>query len=201
MSDFSALGRFKPENTTVVAKSSEKAPKAFRWGGNGTIVAFDQSLANTGYIVAEVTKNQLSVVASGVIGTVNSGGRKSWTDTLYRARELIKPIRAVIAEYQPVMILHEMPPISNSRSMHRPDSSILSALAIWVAAGDLPIRMVDARTVKRHLTGRAGATKKEVRTALESRLGAVLDDKHLRKNEHTFDALGILYTYLTKEHK
>ena len=201
MSDFSALARFKPVNATNAAKSTETAPKAFKWTGNGKIVSFDQSLANTGYVVAEVAQKQISVIASGTIHTVNSGGRKSWTDTLYRARELIEPIRGVVAEHDPVLILHEMPPIGNSRSMHRPDSSILSALAIWVAVDPLPIRMVDARTVKRHLTGKAGATKKEVRTALESRLGGVLDDKHLRRNEHTFDALGILYTYITKERK
>jgi len=201
MPDFSILTRFQPINTTNVAKSTETAPKAFRWTGNGTIVAFDQSLANTGYVVAEVAQKRISVVASGTIQTVNSGGRKSWTDTLYRARELIEPIREVVTQHDPVLILHEMPPIGNSRNMRRPDSSILSAFAIWVAVDPLPIRMVDARSVKRHLTGKSGATKKEVRTALESRLGGILDDKHLRRNEHTFDALGILYTYITKEHK
>jgi len=199
VSDFSALNQFRP--AAKVTESDETPPKSFRWTGNGVIVAFDQSLANSGYVVAEVAQKRLSVMASGTIHTVTTGGRKSWTDTLYRARELIEPMGAVLAEYQPVLIIHEMPPIGNSRSMRRPDSSILSSLALWVAAGETPIRMVDARAAKKYLTGKPGATKKEVRTALEKRLGDVFQAPDLRKNEHTYDALALLITFIHKESK
>lgn len=198
MSDFSSLKRFQPTSSTSHAKKTVNAP--IRWTGDGTVVAFDQALANTGYVVAHFRPKVMKVIASGTLHTTSSGGRTSWTDTLYRARELIRPIRKILAEHEPRIIVHETPPIGNSRSMRRPDSSILSAMAIWVAAEDTPIRMIDARAAKRYLTGKAGATKKEVRTALENRLGDVFAEPHLRKNEHVYDALALLVTY-TKDSK
>ena len=59
--------------------------------------------------------------------------------------------------------------------------------------------MVAAQKVKKHLTGDAQATKRQVREALELRFAVQLDNKSFRKNEHTFDSLGIGVTYIDKE--
>ena len=63
--------------------------------------------------------------------------------------------------------------------------------------GGIPTQMVKCESrVKKHLTGNRNAKREEVRAALEKRFEVQLKAPGLRKNEHTFDALGIAVTYL-----
>jgi Holliday junction resolvasome RuvABC endonuclease subunit len=56
--------------------------------------------------------------------------------------------------------------------------------------------MVSNNRVKAYLTGNRNAKKKEVRAALQKRFEVQLKTPGFRKNEHTFDALGVAVTYL-----
>ena len=196
MPDFSLLTKFKP-NATIVPIApfiKKKSSQEFRIG---TVVAFDQALANTGYVICEIADDKPFVVTEmGTLHTTTTDGRTAWDDNFYRTCELESAVSLLLDEKSPDLVLCEMPPVGQSGKMRRTESSILAASAIWSARWPLPVEMVAARKVKKHLTDNPSASKTEVRQALEERFGDALDNSLFHKNEHTFDALGIAVTYL-----
>jgi|HubBroStandDraft_6_1064221.scaffolds.fasta_scaffold717569_1 Holliday junction resolvasome RuvABC endonuclease subunit len=204
MTDFSPLTTFAPDalpvtdmETMVDAAMSELDSMAF--SSEGTIMSFDQSLANTGYVVLDYCLAVgVSVLEMNVIHTYTVNDNTSWTDTLQRPTQLVPPISALIGKYHPRIILHEMPPVGKGPFVHRSDSSIVTAAAIWILAdmAEIPVQMVAANRMKKHITGNAKASKAEVRAALEARFDDKIRMPGFRRNEHTFDALGIAITYL-----
>ena len=175
MPDFSLLTKFKP-NATIVPIApfiKKKSSQEFRIG---TVVAFDQALANTGYVICEIADDKPFVVTEmGTLHTTTTDGRTAWDDNFYRTCELESAVSLLLDEKSPDLVLCEMPPVGQSGKMRRTESSIL---------------------VKKHLTDNPSASKTEVRQALEERFGDALDNSLFHKNEHTFDALGIAVTYL-----
>ena len=204
-SNFDDLEEFRPsppdpKTDTVLPKIDLTVVPT--WAGDGKIVAFDQALANTGFVIFEIDiVDGLKIHAMDVIHTVSTGGRKSWEDNLYRSTEIFERVSLLLQDWRPALVLHETPPVGQSSKMHRTDSSVVAATAIQCACRlrKCPTGMVAAQKVKKHLTGDAQATKRQVREALELRFAVQLDNKSFRKNEHTFDSLGIGVTYIDKE--
>lgn len=125
-----------------------------------TILAFDQSLANTGWAlisggkVTEVGNIKTEDEATGHEGNLN------------RSLKVFAAVNQLIWRTAPDRIVHELPPVGSR--MVRPESSLLSALAIWLAAylDDLDVTMVGAQKAKKRWTGSARSSKAELKAAL-----------------------------------
>jgi Holliday junction resolvasome RuvABC endonuclease subunit len=171
-------------------------------GEHGILIAFDQSLANTGYVVIDCDPILgVSFLEMGCFHTVTIDQRKSWDDTFNRSVQLFDFLRILVGKYEPTLILHETPPVGESPYVRRADSSIVTATVIRTVAAlnHTQVEMVGAQSVKAYLTGNRNAKKKEVREALEIRFDIQLKTPGLVLNEHTFDALGIAVTFLEKK--
>lgn len=154
MPDLSALSDFKAE------ADSEIGPV---WHTTtDTILAFDQSLANTGWALISGGK----VTETGNIKTVKED--KGHEDNLKRALIVFNRVNSLIFKTVPDRIVHETPPVGSR--MVRPESSLITALSIRVAAQleDVPVTMVGAQKAKKRWTGSARAEKSEVKEALLS---------------------------------
>jgi Holliday junction resolvasome RuvABC endonuclease subunit len=162
---------------------------------NGRAIAFDQSLASTGYVLFTFD-GSLQVEDMGMIKT--SSTFSGWTDNFYRAQWIYTEVVNLFGQHKLDLVLHEMPPIGGSPFLRRPDASIVAATAIQCAASHvgLEVKMVSAQVVKKYLTGNYRAEKKGVREALLERFGTTLQGHKFSLNEHTYDALGIAVTYV-----
>ncbi len=100
---------------------------------------------------------------TGMCRTVDDvGGHEG---ALLRAQQLLACLREVIAQVDPDLLVHEIPPVGSR--MIRPESSLLAAFALHVAgAGMRPVVMLGAQQVKKRLTGNAKAEKSEVKAAV-----------------------------------
>lgn len=201
--DFSKLTTFAPDAPApaddIEAMVDDAMSGLDATSSEGTILTFDQSLANTGYVVLDYCLAVgISILEMDVIHTYTVNNNTSWTDTLQRGTQLAPHVSSLIIKYHPRLILHEMPPVAKGPFIHRSDSSIVTAEAIWVVAdmAEIPVVMVSAQKAKKHLTGNAKASKQEVRAALEARYEEKLRMPGFRRNEHTFDALALAVTYL-----
>ncbi len=207
MTDFSKLTTFAPgappaDDIETMVDDAMFGLDGPAFSTEGTVLSFDQSLANTGYVVLDYCLAVgVSILEMDVVHTYTVNNNTSWTDTFQRATQLAPHVSSLIIKYHPRIILHEMPPIGKGPFVHRSDSSIVTAVAIWLVAdmGEIPVAMVAANKMKKHLTGNPKASKAEVRAALEARYDEKLRMPGFRRNEHTFDALGIAVTYLEGE--
>ncbi len=202
--DLSRLDEFNPTHTEVeieVELALVQVPDCVQFGAESTIVSFDQSIANTGYVVLRPDDiDGIEIITMGVFNTTASPDMMQWENTLHRSTQLFAFVVDLLREHNPTLVLHETPPVGHSR-MFNTESSIVTATVVRNVAATLamPVQMVSANRVKKHLTGNRNAKKKEVRQALEKRFEVQLKTPGLRKNEHTFDALGIAITYLEEE--
>lgn len=168
------------------------------------VLAFDQSLASTGWALIQPTHPFL--VEAGMIRTKPpvpgyEGDFQRGVEIQHAASRLIFDF--LIDALDPGMkliVAHEMPPVGIVEGLGR--ASLLSGMAIRCAAAmaDTPVVMVGAQRAKHRLTGDRDATKPQMRQA-------VLDFwPHLEGtkpwNEHTRDAisLGIVAIEESKEH-
>lgn len=185
---FDSLAQFAPVPTEVKIRAST-------WSGHG--FAFDQSLTNTGYVefsYGGIESDGLSIIDMKTLHT--AADTSGWSSTLARAAEIFEKVCTVIEKGADI-VLCESPPVGNGPGLHRVESSIVTATAVWCAAQvyALPVDIVSANRVKKYLTGKPNAAKIEVRRVLEARLPEQLAQAHLHKNEHVFDALGIAVTW------
>jgi Holliday junction resolvasome RuvABC endonuclease subunit len=199
--DLSRLEEFNPsiQIETEVEFESVCIPDTLMWGLDAIIVSFDQSIANTGWVVIKPDEiDGIKIVAMGLFQTQASADMMIWENNLYRSTQLFALVTDLLREHVPTLVLHETPPTGHSARMYNTESSIVTATVVSNVAAlmSIPSKMVQANRVKAYLTGNRNAKKNEVRKALERRFEIQLKTPGFRKNEHTFDALGIAVTYL-----
>ena len=200
MNDLSVLDRFKPFAVSVITETGfvDRGDLTVPQGmSDGTIISFDQSLANTGYAVLDYDSVVgISILEMDVIHTISRYGNKSWEDTLDRCTQLLEKVTELFLKFSPAIILHEMPPVG--RGMYRAESSVVTATVIRCvgALKGVSVSMVSAQRVKKYLTGDGNAKKQLVKKALGQRFEIQLKTPGLKWNEATADSLGIAVTYL-----
>lgn len=156
------------------------------------IMAFDQTLANCGWVSVLVNEGELYPIESGTI-------KGQWLDA-----GMLEPVREAVAlrelasafmvRQNPSLVLVELPPIRRP-GMER-ESSLLACTAVMMAAADhgLTVVGVSAQQAKRRLTGFANAKKPQVRLAVQERWP---EYKTLLTNEHTRDAWVLAWEWWT----
>lgn len=161
----------------------------------GSILAVDQSIANSGWAYIVSDTDSFVVQGTGNLKTYEMA--KSHEDTLRRAVVCYRQYRSLIESFDPVLVVHEMPPVGNH--MARPESSLVSAAALRMAAYDakVTIRMVGAQRAKKVITGNGNAAKSEVKEKL---LKLVPDLTRLKPiNEHVIDAVALAWVAVREE--
>jgi Holliday junction resolvasome RuvABC endonuclease subunit len=203
--DFSRLEEFNPSRDQVeveIELALVQIPSFVRFGADATIISFDQSLANTGYVVLKPDEmDGVQIKAMGLFQTHASPDMMQWESDFHRSIQLFTFVTELIGEHLPTLILHETPPVGHAARMFRTESSIVTATVIRNVAAltSIPTQMVSANRVKAYLTGNRNAKKKEVADALKKRFEIQLKTPGFRLNEHTFDALGVAITYLEEQ--
>jgi len=163
----------------------------------GVLLAFDQSLSNTGYVVLDsqsvgFLKPQVVFRATGMLKARDDV--KGHEKVLDRAMDLFWEVQDVCREHRPTWVTFETPPVGGR--MSRPESSLLGAHSIRLAAlienPFVKAVMVSRQKAAKRWTGNGNADKKVVRAALE----ALLTYHQIEKpqgpwNEHVVDALSL----------
>ena len=197
--DFTALGDFAgaapepPAQRALITAESTYRP--------ASVLAFDQSLGNCGYVHVQ-TLAGLTVVECGVLKANPALNLRSNVDMLTAHDHLVTQIIHVVRNLNITADLlermewvHEMPP-HMGKVAGNGASSLLAAAAVRFAARAVgaPITVISAQTVKKALTGSAKAEKPKVRAAIDAL--PVVGPGGRPKNEHTREALGLAVTYL-----
>lgn len=206
--DMSGLDIFNPAGIEVVTEAYEIIAEVSLpdMEGDTKILAFDQAIANTGWVVLQHKPRTVTeILAAGTIKTVTLDNRVSWDDTLERSTRLMQEALDLMWFHAPNLVLHEMPPVGQGPFMRASWSSIVAATAVRCAAhqAKLPIDQVSAQTVKKSLTGNGNAKKQEVRKVIDGLVesGALFIDPEykIRLNEHIVDAIGLALVYYRSE--
>lgn len=165
-----------------------RKPSRIQVNFEGLVLAFDQTLSSTGWCLMRSKGYIVEAVRTGMC-TTNAENKGSDQD-LVRGELIFNQFQTVIENNEPMWIVHEAPPVGGGK-LSRPESSLLAALALRIAAAQYvtPLTMIHARKAKNRLTGNPGATKKEVREGVLWQLPTITDFKPL--NEHVYDAAAI----------
>lgn len=183
MSDFSALTRFagakgaEPKGARRVKEWTPPVPEDFE---PGEVLAFDQSLANTGWVHLVFGLNGVfRVVDAGSFGTDETKAR-GVTQTLLRAEEhhgivfslMAQKFPAATANQSSLKVAYETPPVGGR--MSRPESSLTSAVAIRIAARQYGCSaiQVGSQSAKKMICGNGNAEKKDAHAALSRVAGS-----------------------------
>ncbi len=186
MTDLSALDRFKDQQP--VSEEAEFSPETKEdlivpIVKNRKILSFDQSLANTGYVLLF----DMGISFTGNLKAVEKlSGHQG---TLNRVVPLYNEVYAVIAQMNPDLVVYETPPAGGR--MMRPESSLMAATVLEIAAAKLliPTVMIGAQKAKKRFTGNGNAKKAEVREVIKRLDPSVMTMKPM--NEAIFDSIAI----------
>ncbi len=160
------------------------------------ILAFDQTLTNTGWVLFEAYGDEIQILRKGTLKcqtTLNS--HESLLDKadqleihLYRLTERVSPL--VTHDF---MVVMERPAVAGFRT----ESSLMAAreVARMCDSMNWPWTMVANNTMKKFLGLKTKSKKSEVRDALMKRV----DVSSREWNEHSRDALALGLTYVEKE--
>jgi Holliday junction resolvasome RuvABC endonuclease subunit len=186
----------------------EPPPRPDYWGAERTrsIMAFDQAIANTGWVVMHYDFFDPPLMyAIGTIKVPTLEARTSWDDTLERSTRLMGAVVDLLYLYCPDLVLHEMPPVGTGPFVRAAYSSVVAATAVRCAAAtrNMDIAQVSANSAKKCLTGNGNAKKPEVRKAVQALIdGGELKrnpDEKFQLNEHITDAIALAWTYGTEK--
>ena len=154
------------EQLDLLATQPSKAPdpwtlKPFDPVVCGNVLAFDQALANTGWCLMRPIYPY--VIRTGVIRTDTDIGHEG---NLSRTILVHDAVKALIDTHLD-LVVHETPPVGPG--MYRPESSLLAATAIRIAAHDhgVALTMAPAQRAKVRLTGDAQATKADIKAGIK----------------------------------
>jgi len=194
MKEFGTLARFR-EGETKKAPAAFVPPTKF---AQGTILVFDQSVSATGWVVLASAKD-LRVLAAGSFLLPAVDYPSGHEGTLRRGVVITQQAEEVLTRYHFFgisRVIHEAPPVGGR--MARPESSLVAALAVRVAAErfGLPVSCVQNQHSKKVLTGSATVDKKDWHRALGR---YSIDGKHKVTNEGQRDALCLGLTFLIDE--
>jgi hypothetical protein len=167
---------------------------------SGTVVCFDQSIANTGWVYVTSGPEGVLLRDCGSIPILPEGYPRGHEGTLMRGDVLGSKIERILNTIPgDVHVLHETPPIATGK-MSRPESSLVAAAVIRQVARrlGLPVSMVANQHSKKVLVGNGNADKKQWHKALDrlpwsSHVGAK------PTNEGQRDAFCLALTYLLEK--
>jgi hypothetical protein len=195
--DLTILRDFSAPSPVVVAPTLARIHPGKRYRGPASVLAFDQSLANCGWVHLQTTMDGAipSVVAYGVIKSRAALNLRSNIDALIAHDEMIDSIVTLVRDLNisgsfldRMEWVHETPP-NAGRVVGSGVSSMLAAAAVRAAAREFgkAMSVVGAQTVKKAVTGSARSEKPAVRAAIDA-----LDlQGKMPTNEHTREALGV----------
>lgn len=183
-----AVGPLVPEEDVAF-----EGPPTFQ---TGEVVAFDQSIANTGWIHLRSDAQGLQVLACGSLAVPPEGYPKGHAGTLLRADHLAWLADGILRRLPVTNVVHETPPIATGR-MSRPESSLVSAAVIRQVAQrhGHPVTMVSNQHSKKVLVGNGNATKHQWHEVLQR--VTLLGSKPT--NEGQRDAACLALTYLIEK--
>jgi Holliday junction resolvasome RuvABC endonuclease subunit len=189
LSDFRADAQMKGDPTKVTT---------FRWA-HAIVVGFDQSLANTGWVVLRTQEYSATMEFAGMI-TTKPGDKPGFEDTFGRATSAFFEMREVITsakQHGEVLVVHEMPSVGPpmKRQSRNQEAGPSAAMAVRCAAASVGVKLVmlNAQHVKKVITGSARAEKLDVRESLLAMPTLTLMSGGPR-NEHVYDALALAVT-------
>jgi Holliday junction resolvasome RuvABC endonuclease subunit len=153
----------------------------------------DQSLANSGIVLMECAEVPKIISKTMLRSTTLLDSSEA---TLRRAEDMVEEFRLFLGDHSHIvridLIIHETPPRANQ--LQRPESSLLAALALRLAAKPLGLSYtsVTANAAKKHFTGSGNATKAKMRERMWERYP---EFKTFKLNEHQADAAALVVTY------
>ncbi len=177
---------------------------------HGCVVAFDQTLNNTGWALLRHDFNGLRLMNCGMLRPPEDH-LQSFEATYTRTRRLRDKVELLLGHLRetvgydidrvPMRVVHERPAISG----HRIESALMAGYAIYeVTSGTA--RMVSNQHAKKTLLGRAGTkqnpvTKAHVKDAVERYIPSPAISRRLMWNEHIRDAcmLGLTHFHDTAQ--
>lgn len=162
----------------------------------GWVLGVDQTIASTGWAFVQFykddeKKHRVHVIETGMVKTEPTA-LKGYYDTFARLDTIFDAYRELVTRFYEYDIAHEMPAVFGNRT----DSSIIAATALRCAArsSGLTYTMYGAQRVKKIVTGKANASKAEVKSGVKSLAPNVVNCKPA--NEHTYDAVAIAITHM-----
>ena len=165
---------------------------------DGTVLAFDQSLNATGYVLLRCDRGHLCIEQASQIPMPEISAKGHEANLLKGValwQRMCAVLTATASGYPGAEIAHETPPVGGR--MARPESSLLSALSLRIAAATFgwEVTMVGAQKAKRWIAGNANADKKTAHAALAQHFGDLPGYEYIT-NEAKCDALMIALTIL-----
>lgn len=157
-----------------------------------TVIAFDQALANTGWVQVQFKRGHLPIVIEvGMLGT-EAPDLKGHAANLTRSLDLYHQFGWVLDRRVCDLVVHETPPVGSH--MSRPESSLLAADGLWHTADrlGLTVKMVANQRAKKILAGNAKVDKRGLRLAVLQHLPDL--ERRRPANEHTYDAAALALT-------
>lgn len=197
------------EMTLDLSGYTDARPRRPRWEPltrarlrTGVVLAWDQSLAATGWVLLRSTPVACRVSAAGTIKTGREG--KGHADDLRRGVEQFTAMLAVVTTYaepssEGFEVVHESPPIGG-RVKGLGTASLLSALALRVACQQAGVRsptMLNSQAAKKAITGNGNADKGEVGRAIMAMTW--VRGLELVTNEAQRDALALALAHLGRD--
>lgn len=195
--NLSSLSVFsEPSGAVPTLKASVRGDTVYRLA---SVLAFDQSLGNCGWVLVSTAQGVLNVLDFGTIKSRADLNLRSNTDALTAHDELTEAIITMVCsldcvDLQGLEWVHEAPP-NMGKVPGGGVSSMLAAAAVRSAARHFDQKVhkpVGAQTAKKALTGSAKAEKPAVRAAVE----ALPIVGKRPTNEHTREALAIAAVHL-----
>lgn len=156
----------------------------------GIVLAVDQSLANSGWVVIDA-RTSLDPVDRGTFSA--STALEGNEANLKRGEDIYDVFCNWLAHMRCDVLVHEMPAARNT--VQRPESALLAALSLRLAARSvgIPYKMISANRAKLVVTGFSRADKKRVRRTILERYPHLTS---MRMNEHVLDAYALALTHI-----
>lgn len=199
------LARFRELQEEAIAEreAREARPRRFPAHARKWILAFDQTLGNTGWVWLQVWQDGTPEVAMTGTCTPPTVDKKvkGHELNLLRSVALQQEMLVLIDSMSHALdiVLHETPPVGNR--MARPESSLLAAHCIAYACNlrGVPRLSVGAQRAKSVVCGNGNAKKAEAHAALRKRYATSIEEFDQVTNEHQRDALMLALVYLEGE--
>lgn len=160
------------------------------WPHDTSILAFDQSLANTGWAFVHFIPGHRPVVeAKGTLVTRPHDDLSGFADSFVRGENLHDMALSILTSVEPDVVVHEEPVPMGRMVSRKQEGAPVAALAVRIAtrrAGFTPV-MVPIRRCKAWVTGNPNAEKSQMRQGVLAALGV----SKMSLNEHTTDAIGL----------
>lgn len=188
-------------------KVAWQPPSIEEWShlGEHAILAFDQSLAATGFVHLSVSALGGLFVADAVtFRTTATEGKGGHEENLDRALIQYRSFKSLLSDYRSrggYTVVHEMVPVGGGK-LNRPESSLLAAHSLRTAVAELELELAPSVAVREHrkaVCGNPSADKREAHAVL-AQLAEELDILNYKSitNDNTRDALCVALACLRR---